>query len=134
MYFLYPETSGVRLEDMDSIFGDATTTAPTPATQAERDSLFGVGSPVPSLDIRRGGGVGGPTSALSGFPGLDVDPPPVSVVDGKVQSSHGPSGSRGGSGLAGWISSMIQRGRGRTQGNKGHGVQYRRLLEGEDEG
>ncbi|KAJ5928023.1 Mitochondrial substrate/solute carrier [Penicillium verhagenii] len=72
VYFLYPETSGVRLEDMNVLFGDASTAMPTPATDGERGSLIGGGSPVPSLDIRRPYGQFGTESAI---PGLDIDPP-----------------------------------------------------------
>ncbi|KAF8242263.1 general substrate transporter [Wilcoxina mikolae CBS 423.85] len=51
VYFCYPETKGVMLEDMDTVFGDQTVAA-TPATA--RMSLLHPsrsGSPVPSLDI-----------------------------------------------------------------------------------
>lgn len=51
VYFVYPETKGVQLEDMDAIFGDQTV-APTPASA--RQSLLHPsrsGSPVPSLDL-----------------------------------------------------------------------------------
>lgn len=53
VYFVYPETKGVQLEDMDAIFGDQTVVA-TPATASQ--SLLHpsrAGSPVPSLDIGR---------------------------------------------------------------------------------
>lgn len=56
MWFVYPETKGVQLEEMDAIFGDKTVTA-TPATA--RQSLLHpsrTGSPVPSLDITRSDG------------------------------------------------------------------------------
>ncbi|KAI5787090.1 general substrate transporter [Geopyxis carbonaria] len=49
VYFLYPETKGVALEDMDAVFGDQTV-APTPAT-ARASLISRSGSPVPSLDI-----------------------------------------------------------------------------------
>ncbi|KAI5818995.1 general substrate transporter [Pyronema omphalodes] len=51
VYFCYPETKGVMLEDMDSVFGDQTA-APTPSTASA--SLLGgarVGSPVPSFEV-----------------------------------------------------------------------------------
>ena len=122
MYFLYPETSGVRLEDMDLIFEDATTTLATPATQAERGSLMGLGSPVPSLDIRRGG-------PMNAIPGLDIDPPYVPVENGKPQVTQTePSGN----GFLGWISRMVGRGKRGDGGVKADGVQYRRL-DGEDD-
>lgn len=51
VYFLYPETKGVMLEDMDAVFGDQTVPA-TPATA--RDALLsGSQSPVPSMDLNR---------------------------------------------------------------------------------
>lgn len=121
MYFTYPETSGVRLEDMDSIFGEATSTMPTPATQAERGSLMGVGSPVPSLDIRRG-------PPMDGFPGFNIDPPSKSVESSKYQT---PESKPGKNGVGGWITRMVQRGRGGNREDAGRGVQYRRL-EGEE--
>ncbi|KAI9792307.1 MAG: hypothetical protein M1816_002532 [Peltula sp. TS41687] len=118
VYFTYPETSGVRLEDMDSIFGDSTSTMPTPATQAERGSLMGVGSPVPSLDIRRG-------PPLDGFPGLNIDPPTKAAESSKFDS--------GGNGIGRWITRMVRRGRGgnRADRDTGRAAQYSRL-EGEE--
>ncbi len=123
MYFIYPETCGVRLEDMDAIFGDATTTmgtpaAGTPALRAETDALVGTGSPVPPLDIRGRSQFG----AGSAIPGLDIDPP--NDVDRKPRS-----GSRERGGLGGWISRML--GRGRSSGT-GSGGEYAPLGQGED--
>ncbi|KAH8159457.1 hypothetical protein CIB48_g8795 [Xylaria polymorpha] len=51
VYFIYPETCGVRLEDMDSLFGDASTAIGTPGMRSESGSLVRAGSPVPSLDL-----------------------------------------------------------------------------------
>ncbi|OAA71038.1 General substrate transporter [Akanthomyces lecanii RCEF 1005] len=56
VYFLYPETCGVRLEEMDSIFGDASTVHGAASVQDESASLMRAGSPVgrdglPSLVI-----------------------------------------------------------------------------------
>lgn len=122
MFFLYPETSGVRLEDMNELFGDATSAMPTPATQTERGSLMGVGSPVPSLDIRRAqqGNPGGDSS----IPGLDIDPP-------TVKSNLDEEGGHRGEGIGGWISSMVNRGK--NSQKKGDG-QYRQLEQDEEEG
>ncbi|RDW71303.1 hypothetical protein BP6252_07866 [Coleophoma cylindrospora] len=120
VYFIYPETCGVRLEDMDLLFGDATTAMPTPATRAETGSLMGVGSPVPSMDLRRGiqgtpaygtpafGNGIGPSSAI---PGLDIDPPNVSIKNGKPQFS-GDDQDGEGEGVGGWISRMVNRSKG----------------------
>ncbi|KAJ5272869.1 Mitochondrial substrate/solute carrier [Penicillium angulare] len=109
VYFLYPETRGVRLEDMNTLFGDASTAMPTPATEGERGSLLGAGSPVPSLDIRRPYGQFGTESAI---PGLNIDPPTLTQThdgSGKPgQSSSHPSSSRG-EGIGGWISNMVSR-------------------------
>lgn len=87
---------------MDQIFGDATTAMPTPAQQAEVDSLMGGRSPVPSLDIRRGD----PSTftADDAIPGLDINPPPIPAEDGKSQPpTNGPAK---GEGVGGWISRM----------------------------
>ncbi|KAJ5231965.1 Mitochondrial substrate/solute carrier [Penicillium chermesinum] len=126
VYFLYPETSGVRLEDMNLLFGDATTAMPTPATEGERGSLMGAGSPVPSFDIRR---PYGPVGAESAIPGLDIDPPFLSHShDGPskpgLSSSH--HGSARGEGIGGWISKMVKRQRSPS------GQRYRRLEQGDD--
>ncbi|KAH6656652.1 general substrate transporter [Truncatella angustata] len=79
VYFIYPETSGVRLEEMDSLFGDATTAMGTPSLRSETGSIYRATSPVPSLDLR---GRAPPESAI---PPLDIDPPHVNMLDGKPQ-------------------------------------------------
>jgi hypothetical protein len=126
VYFLYPETSGVRLEDMNVLFGDASTAMPTPATEGERGSLMGAGSPVPSLDIRRQPGQFGAESAI---PGLDIDPPSLSN-SGPSKSGHPGShaGSSRGEGIGGWISNMVNRHRG-ASATRGQS-QYKRLEQG----
>jgi hypothetical protein len=120
VYFIYPETAGVRLEDMDALFGDATAVQ-TPATLrgAEGSSLLGASSPVPSMDLRRGvKGAGyanspsynanglGPSSAI---PGLDIDPPHVNIKNGKPQYSGPEEGENQSEGVGGWISRMVRR-------------------------
>ncbi|KAJ5470851.1 Mitochondrial substrate/solute carrier [Penicillium desertorum] len=127
VYFLYPETSGVRLEDMNDLFGDASTAMPTPATQGERGSLMGAGSPVPSLDLRRQYGQFG---AESSIPGLDIDPP-TSSHEGSSKRGRSDShqGSARGEGIGGWISNMVNRNRGGAPGATSS--QYRRLEQGE---
>ncbi|OOF96215.1 hypothetical protein ASPCADRAFT_47986 [Aspergillus carbonarius ITEM 5010] len=129
VYFLYPETSGVRLEDMNLLFGDATTAMPTPATQGERGSLISAGSPVPSLDIRRQYGHLGADSAI---PGLDIDPPNVSSSANTKPPRPGfPEDTTGRlEGFGGWISKMITRHKG--SGLSGQGGQYRRLGQEEE--
>ncbi|KAJ5765554.1 Mitochondrial substrate/solute carrier [Penicillium odoratum] len=126
VFFLYPETSGVRLEDMNVLFGDASTAMPTPATDGERGSLIGAGSPVPSLDIRRPYGQFGADSAI---PGLDIDPPSLTRShDGPSKSgqSNSPPGGSRGEGIGGWISNMVNRQRSTNSQS------YRRLEQGEE--
>ncbi|KAI9669209.1 MAG: hypothetical protein M1817_004704 [Caeruleum heppii] len=128
LYFLYPETCGVRLEDMNALFGDATTAMPTPATQAEHDHLMGINSPQ-SLDIRRGA----PNTANS-MPGLDIDPPEVSIENGKPQLPQDDNANTN-EGMGGWISRMVKRGKGEGHGNgkSKPGPGYRRLDQADEE-
>ena len=108
---------------MDALFGDATTAMPTPAQEAEVDSLMSdIRSPVPSLDIRRPGNF----TADNAIPGLDINPP-MDGANGKGETSSK------GEGLGGWISSMVQRtkGEGKDRG-RGGGGSYGRL-ENEDD-
>lgn len=111
---------------MNILFGDATTAMPTPATDGERGSLMGAGSPVPSLDIRRPHGQFGADSAI---PGLDIDPPSLSH-DGASKLS-GPDSQQGSGprseGFGGWISNMVRRNRGATTSSS----RYRPLEGGE---
>ena len=140
MYFLYPETANVRLEDMNALFGDATTAMPTPDTQAERGSLMGVGSPG-SIDIRQGASAN--FGAESAIPGLDINPPDVEVGE-NGKPIYGESGMRGrgsmsegrpgGDGLGGWIGRIVSRSRQRSQSTQGGGGRggYGRVGQDED--
>ena len=129
VYFLYPETANVRLEDMDQLFGDATTAMPTPAQHAEVESLMsGNRSPVPSLDIRRGGA--GNFTAENAIPGLDINPPSVPVENGKPQFP--PDAPASSEGLGGWISRMVQRTKGEGKGEGKGGGGYGRLGQDDD--
>lgn len=130
VYFVYPETANVRLEDMNALFGDATTAMPTPATQAERGSLMGAGSP-DSIDIRQGT-QSGDFGADAAIPGLDIDPPDVEIgQDGKPIYGDGPRGRNTMSedrsqGMGGWIGRMMsrtrqERGRSGAAGKNGYG-------------
>ncbi|OKL57168.1 hypothetical protein UA08_07700 [Talaromyces atroroseus] len=126
VYFLYPETSGVRLEDMNVLFGDATTAMPTPVTQGERDSLIGVNSPVPSLDLHR---QPGQFTSDNAIPGLSIDPPTIGPDHGaKVGNGDQPGDSEGRSeGFGGWISNMLGRSK-----NPAKRSQYRRVDQDEE--
>ncbi|KAJ4369745.1 Ribulose bisphosphate carboxylase large chain [Neocucurbitaria cava] len=122
VYFIYPETANVRLEDMNSLFGDATSVMPTPQTLAEAESLFsgGRGSPVPSLDIR-----GGRRAQDDAIPGLDIDPP--DLENGKDL----PKAEAEGEGIGGWISNMVKRTKGNGEGDSSNG-KYKRVGQDED--
>jgi len=118
VWFIYPETANIRLEDMNSLFGDATSVMPTPATLAQAESLFsgGRGSPVPSLDIQ--GGRHGPEGAI---PGLDINPPDTEGQSSKSVPSEG---------IGGWISNMVSRGKGEPDSSSG---KYRRVGQNDDD-
>lgn len=125
VYFIYPETANVRLEDMNSLFGDATSVMPTPETIAQAESMFsgeGRGSPVPSLDIR--GGRRAPDEAI---PGLSIDPP--EVEGGNKDMSK--AGTDNGDGIGGWISNMVKRTKGNGEGDSSRGGKYKQI--GQDE-
>lgn len=115
---------------MDILFGDASTSMPTPVTQGERGSLMGAGSPVPSLDLRR---QYGQFESESSIPGLEVDPPNLTPDrTGKSGSgrSNDPQGSAPGEGVGSWISNMVSRGRGKAPVTNS---QYQRLEQGEQD-
>ncbi|KAG5987127.1 hypothetical protein E4U52_007884 [Claviceps spartinae] len=91
VYFTYPETCGVRLEDMNSLFGDASTVMGTPSIQADNESLMRAGSPGPSRDLP-------PLNLDAG----DMDDDPKS----QIQTNGGEDRSVGG-----WLSRVVTRGR-----------------------
>ncbi|SLM34351.1 mfs monosaccharide transporter [Lasallia pustulata] len=125
VYFMYPETANLRLEDMDQLFGDATTAMPTPAQEAEVDSLMGLRSPVPSLDIRRG--APGHFSADHAIPGLDINPPPASAENGKPRLPDGKDDESQSEGIGGWISRLAKRTKGEGKGANSEAGAYKRL-------
>ncbi|KAL0470670.1 hypothetical protein QR685DRAFT_597265 [Neurospora intermedia] len=124
VYFLYPETCGVRLEDMDALFGDSTNalgtpTASTPSLHAEVDPLVAPGSPVPQLDIR------GRPLASAAIPGLPIDPPD------EVEIIHKSSSNQNSGGIGGWLSRLVgRRGRGNAEGSDSGS--YAPLRQGDD--
>ncbi|MCJ1415389.1 hypothetical protein MMC32_001721 [Xylographa parallela] len=130
VYFIYPETANLRLEDMDQLFGDATTAMPTPAQHAEIESLMsGNRSPVPSLDIRRGRP--GNFTADNAIPGLDINPP-IDGENGKSQLADGNDDRRQSEGIGGWISRMVNRSKSDDKGAGGEAGLYRRLDQDDD--
>ncbi|KXH42327.1 hypothetical protein CNYM01_03916 [Colletotrichum nymphaeae SA-01] len=107
VYFIYPETCGVRLEEMDSLFGDASTVIGTPSLHGrENDSLM-PGSPIGSEYRGRPGNF----TANSAIPGLSLDPP--DIPDGKGQDGEASST------ISGWVSRVV--GRTRDQSSSGSG-------------
>lgn len=105
----------MRLEDMNSLFGDATTIAPTPETIAEAESLFsGNRSPIGSFRL---GDQGEP------IPDMDLQPPDVEIQDGKPQLSKD---ENQGEGVGGWISNVVKRARGDDANGSGSG-KYKRV-------
>ncbi|KAK3701576.1 Ribulose bisphosphate carboxylase large chain [Vermiconidia calcicola] len=120
VYFIYPETANVRLEDMNSIFGDASTAAPTPATLAEAESLFsGNRSPVESFRL------GGNDEQI---PDVDLQPPEVEVQDGKAMLSKDSDSQR--EGVGGWISNLVKQSKGGETNGSG---KYKRVGQHDDE-
>jgi len=125
VYFIYPETANVRLEDMNSLFGDATSVMPTPETLAQAESLFsgeGRGSPVPSLDIR--GARRAPEEAI---PGLNIDPPDIESNSKNMSKA----GTDNGEGIGGWISNMVKRTKSNGEGDSSSG-RYKQVGQNED--
>ena len=100
---------------MNSIFGDATTAAPTPQTLAEAESLFGDRSPVPSFSLG--------DQQDSAIPDADLDPPAVTIEDGKPLLSKDKEGQEG---LGGWISNLVKKGKG-EDGSVGGSGKYKRV-------
>ena len=108
---------------MNSIFGDATTIAPTPETIAEAESLFsGNRSPVPSFRL---GDQGEPV------PEMDLAPPDVEIQDGKPMLNNDTESQN--EGVAGWISNMVKRSKGDDVNGGGSGKYKRVGQEDQDE-
>lgn len=121
VYFLYPETCGVRLEDMDVLFGDASTVAGTPSLRAETDSLMYPGSPIGS-DFRGRSGFT-PSNAI---PGLTLDPP-----DLEGSEHPKPSTSPNDGGITNWLSRVVNGSRSRAGSGSSSG-RYAPVRQGDD--
>ena len=102
---------------MNQLFGDATTAMPTPAQQAEVDSLMSGRSPVPSLDIRNRQSNLGADHAI---PGLDINPP----QDGSGKQANGEAKQQQQEGAGGWISRLTNF---RKKDRGASGQEYRRI-------
>lgn len=108
MYFIYPETCGVRLEDMDVLFGDASTIVGSPSLRGETESLMpSAGSPIGSAvgsDFR-----GRPSFTATGaIPNMSLDPPEVGNDD-KPSSPTGEPPTVGS-----WLARVVNRSRSRA--------------------
>ena len=114
---------------MDTLFGDATTALATPAMRGETGSLMGGNSPEPSTNFRRGifGSNGNGITPSNAMPGLDIEPPPVSIKNGKPQYT---GDEENGEGVSGWISRMVNRNKGDSESVKNG--KYRPLGQGDD--
>ncbi|KXL50304.1 hypothetical protein M433DRAFT_432936 [Acidomyces richmondensis BFW] len=122
VWFIYPETANVRLEDMNSIFGDASTVAPTPQTIAEAESLFsGHRSPE---SFRLGG------DQDDAVPDMDLQPPDVEIQDGKPIIKDNEDK---GEGVGGWISSLVKRTKGDDGANGSGSGKYRQVRQNEQD-
>ena len=124
VWFIYPETANVRLEDMNSIFGDATTVAPTPEQIAEADSFFsGNRSP---MSFRLGDQDEPPVPDSID----DLEVPDVKIQDGKPMYEDG---NGGGEGVAGWISNMAKGIKNQSNGNGSGSGKYKKVGQEDDE-
>ncbi|KAK8107727.1 uncharacterized protein PG998_009740 [Apiospora kogelbergensis] len=120
VYFIYPETCGVRLEEMGSLFGDNTTAMASPSVRSETGSIYRVSSPDGSFRGRPG-----PTDDI---PPMSIDPPVLNVIDGKPHL-RSESGSRGRVGE--WLGRIVGRDRGGSGSPAGR-ARYAPLEENED--
>jgi hypothetical protein len=86
-------------------------------------------SPEPSMDTRRGifGPNGNGITPSNAIPGLDIDPPPVSIKNGKPQYT---GDEENGGGVGGWISRMVNRNK--EGGESVKNGEYRPLDQEED--
>ncbi|PHH49200.1 Sugar transport protein 12 [Ceratocystis fimbriata CBS 114723] len=104
VYFLYPETCGVRLEDMDQLFGDASTAIGTPSMHPnETASLIPGSSSGASPRVRPGQF----TTGNFAVPGFSLDPP--DHLSGQAAAAAATSARKKGSnaaagGARGWLS------------------------------
>lgn len=88
----------MRLEEMDSLFGDASTVMGTPSIHADTESLLRTGSPGPSREV----------------PGMSLDAAAEMDDDNKsqIQTSGGEDRS-----IGGWLSRIVARGRSPSTGS-----------------
>ena len=106
---------------MNSLFGDATTAAPTPQTLAEAESLFS-GNRSPVSSFRLGGDAEADDATV---PPIDLlQPPDVEVNNGKPVLTR--NSSTVAEGVGGWISGLAKKA-GLHGGDDGNGGKYQRV-------
>lgn len=115
VWFIYPETAGLALEEMDSLFGDASTTMGTPSIRGAETGSLMPGSPI-------GSGRGVPPGGVPGF-SLDDDDDNKS----QIQTSGGEDRSVGG-----WLSRVVGRGRTGSQGSGSASGRYAPIGQNDD--
>ncbi|KAL5600979.1 hypothetical protein BROUX41_005812 [Berkeleyomyces rouxiae] len=96
VYFLYPETCGVRLEDMDQLFGDASTAIGTPSVHPNETASLITGTPSPRARPSHF------TTGSFAVPGFSLDPP--DHVSSSVSGSARGSGQGKPKNGRGWLS------------------------------
>ena len=107
---------------MNSLFGDATTIAPTPQTLAEVESLFSGGrSPVPSFRLADD------SNQDTEVPDMEIEPPALATEDGKPVLKERPN-----EGLGGWITNIVKRGKNGDGANGSGSGKYKRLDEDDE--
>ncbi|KAL1885999.1 Ribulose bisphosphate carboxylase large chain, partial [Ceratocystis pirilliformis] len=104
VYFLYPETCGVRLEDMDRLFGDASTAIGTPSMHPNETASLIPGSSSGASPRARPGQF---TAENFAVPGFSLDPP--DHLSGGAAVAAATSARKNGSnaavdGARGWLS------------------------------
>lgn len=107
---------------MNSIFGDASTAAPTPQTIAEAESLFSGHRSPESFRL------GDQDEAV---PDMDLQPPDVEIQDGKPIFSE--DNEDKGEGVGGWISNLVKRTRGNDGANGSGSGKYKQIRQDEQD-
>ena len=109
MYFIYPETRGVRLEEMDVLFDDASTASGRKTGVAETGLLAGI-DPSGAHGHRAEPGLIAPSARLD----PSLDPAEADPLDHSQTSAGSGSG-----GIWNWVSWMVKRRSGREGGSDG---------------
>lgn len=109
---------------MNSLFGDATTVAPTPETLAEAESLFSGRSPVPSFRLN--------DDAEGQVPDLDIEAIASNNELNRTVLRRKPERSYS-EGVGGWISNIVRKSKGDHDSVGKTGGQYKKLDDDDEE-